>query len=230
LKKLIIKNKIKSLKSFTLAETLITLLIIGIVAILTIKSLISYTSDLEIRSSWKKDFSTLSQAIQLLRNDNGGTLLGLCAGGDHTCFKNALAPYLSYLKACDMSSSTTQPGGCWHIYNGDGTFQAKYLSGDAVTTSHWLISPAGFVLKNGHLLYISWYKSDCKETGYGPNALSCGYISVDVNGFKGPNTVGKDIFETSVRADVLKPIGSMDDNFNNSCSGAGYGCAAKYLE
>ena len=48
---------------FTLAEVLITLGIIGVVAAMTIPTLMQKTNDSEIKSSYKKMLSVLNQAI-----------------------------------------------------------------------------------------------------------------------------------------------------------------------
>jgi hypothetical protein len=56
-----------------------------------------------------------------------------------------------------------------------------------------------------------------------------------VNGFKGPNTIGKDIFYFFVLADGIKPYGSEPVHWSyNQCStnlsGQGRGCAAWALQ
>ena len=52
-------------KGFTLAEVLITLAIIGVVAALTIPSVIVKTQQQEFKTGAKKAISVLSQAMQL---------------------------------------------------------------------------------------------------------------------------------------------------------------------
>lgn len=59
-----LKNNSK-LFGFTLAEVLITLGIIGVVAAMTIPTLISNTRGLEYRNKFKKNLSVLNQAIKL---------------------------------------------------------------------------------------------------------------------------------------------------------------------
>ncbi|EKE02811.1 MAG: hypothetical protein ACD_20C00328G0004 [uncultured bacterium] len=50
-------------KGFTLAEVLVTLAIIGVVAALTIPALIQSTSQTELKTALKKSLATLNQAI-----------------------------------------------------------------------------------------------------------------------------------------------------------------------
>lgn len=55
---------IKGKKGFTLAEVLITLGIIGVVAAMTIPTLIANTNGAKFRSQFKKTLSTLNQAVR----------------------------------------------------------------------------------------------------------------------------------------------------------------------
>lgn len=63
-------NVLKENNAFTLAEVLITLGIIGLVAAMTIPSLIANTQKDEAVSKLKA-YSTISQAILLAKADNG---------------------------------------------------------------------------------------------------------------------------------------------------------------
>ena len=58
-------------KAFTLAEVLITLGIIGIVAAMTLPALIQKNSEKEIIAKLKKFNSTMDQAFMLAKNENG---------------------------------------------------------------------------------------------------------------------------------------------------------------
>lgn len=60
-------------KGFTLAEVLITLAIIGVVAALTIPSVIVRTQQQEFKTAAKKAHSVLSQAVQLTQVKDGYT-------------------------------------------------------------------------------------------------------------------------------------------------------------
>lgn len=64
---LIIRKEIKIMKKFgfTLAEVLITLGIIGVVAAITIPTLITSTSSAELKTGFKKAVSILSQAVTM---------------------------------------------------------------------------------------------------------------------------------------------------------------------
>ena len=68
-------NKIKSKSAFTLAEVLITLVIIGVVAALTIPMAINRMQREELRSQFKKAVGVLYQVVQKMKADNGDLVL-----------------------------------------------------------------------------------------------------------------------------------------------------------
>ncbi len=63
--------KIKNLKAFTLAEVLIALLIIGIIATIILPTLLNNIKKAEYSSKLKKFYSTMSHAISLSELENG---------------------------------------------------------------------------------------------------------------------------------------------------------------
>lgn len=76
--------KIRKSKGFTLAEVLITLGIIGVVAAMTIPTLLANTRSQEYRSKFKKAISTLSQAARTNQAQYGFDFAGI----DSTCGNN----------------------------------------------------------------------------------------------------------------------------------------------
>jgi len=63
-------------KAFTLAEVLITITIIGVIASIVIPTVINNTQNAELKATWKKAYADLSQATQRVITDNAGTLKG----------------------------------------------------------------------------------------------------------------------------------------------------------
>ena len=64
----------KNIKStgFTLAEVLITLVVIGVVAAIILPNLITNIQDRELKTKFKDVYSMLSQATALMLKDKGG--------------------------------------------------------------------------------------------------------------------------------------------------------------
>ncbi|MDD3149391.1 MAG: prepilin-type N-terminal cleavage/methylation domain-containing protein [Candidatus Gastranaerophilales bacterium] len=229
------KNKFIRKLGFTLAETLIVIAIIGIIASIAIPTLFGTTSDAELKAAWKKSYSDLTQATMMIIADNGGSLAGAFPGdaAGSEDLKNAFASKLNIIKDCSGISSTGGTGsgasaeGCWH----SGTNSWYHLNG-AGRSSY---SGPGLILNNGNLIYFYIYKSDCSSTA--GDYTKCGLMYIDINGFKKPNIIGKDIFVASITSNVLIPEGARGyyepstSCIENSTASTnyGYGCSAKYL-
>lgn len=210
----------KQCKGFTLAEVLITLGIIGVVAAMTIPTLMNQTNDTQLKVAWKKNYTILNQAFLSLYNDEGGQFNfvnapNTVAGSDE--FRDKLSAYLKYSKSCSAASTK---GNCWHIDN-----NWFYLSNSPYIDA---APRAGLILNDGALVLVEL-----------KGAATGGYVVVDVNGFKKPNTMGRDIFWAySNDKGQLRPTGTAGDFFDTNdstygCSASdpagGYNCAAKYL-
>jgi prepilin-type N-terminal cleavage/methylation domain-containing protein len=219
-----LKNYFKTETGFTLAEVLITLLIIGVIAGLVIPAIVQDTQDAELKVAYKKAFSDLSQVTNRIFQDNGGTLKGLCPqsnpGGD-ICWKNIYKPYLNIVKEC---SNGTNIGNCWS--NMGGGKGAKYYDGtDYVAYTAWWGNNTGLVLNNGVVLAFTGSASGLCDNNNTASSR-CFHLWVDVNGNKGPNTFGKDVFFLQANALRLYPaIG-----FGESCSDDGFDCSTYYLK
>lgn len=157
---------------FTLAEVLITLGIIGVVAAITIPNLIANQQKKAIGSQIAEAQSILTQAVRqyTANTDEEGS-----SEFDTTLSPQAFAekyfkPYLKIARIC-----TRIEDGCWKT----GDFNGYYdLAGHKMTNV-----PYSIVLNNGMVLGFS--KID------GTNLVS---IFVDVNGQSKRNVLGKDVF------------------------------------
>lgn len=84
-------------KAFTLAEVLITLGIIGVVASMTMPSLIQSHRRQVVEARLQKFYSTINQAITMSEGDNGNKADWVSADTDDF-FNRYLRNYLSYVK------------------------------------------------------------------------------------------------------------------------------------
>jgi len=196
---------------FTLAEVLITLLIIGIISSIVIPALVNETQDAELHTAWKKTYSDFDQAIKRIMMDNGGTMIDLCstASDVNNCFRSKLLIYLNYIKDCQSGSSE---GICW------GT---------------WGIDHGAFILSRGTLVKTELGCNNCNCNSWHGTLPKCAMIWVDVNGFKGPNLWGKDMYAVQVLANGIKPMGAAGDGYSTCLPSTsyplGYACSAMYL-
>jgi len=219
---------------FTLAEVLLVITIIGVVASLTIPGLILNIQTQQYKAAWKKTFSRFSAATIELMNDNNSTMIGV-NGANVRTLRDKYANYLNVLKSCGYNQVL---GNCWHTV---GT--VKYMDGNITTYTDTI--EAGFVLADGTLINFGYVSDPNCNSHYGGSGTikCCNRIFFDINGFKGPNMYGKDIFRIYILKDRIVPEGVDNDMNENkpstSCPddgvsfGAftypGAGCAAKYL-
>lgn len=210
---------------FTLAEVLITLAIIGVVAALTIPTLIKNIQKRETASAVKEAYSILSQVAASLTKDNGGSIKGIYAGPLEV--RDAFAQYISSTTSCNGPPSNVT--NCWSDQekNWDGTTQWDISMG---------ISRPYLVMKNGMAIKFEnvWQNCDSQLGGsYTPNYPVCEFLSVDVNGLKQPNTDGKDIFFFWLTETTVKPGGAATENqFLDDCNpptSSAVSCAQKIL-
>lgn len=227
------KNTQTNLKAFTLAEILITVGIIGVIAAMTIPSLIHDYQEKQTVTQLKKVYSTLQSAYKMAVQENGDPtnwdIVGLNSSTGSQNILNILAPYLNIMKNCGSEV------GCF--YNGA---YKKLMGGNwgtslevAYTSSLGLNK---IMLSDGTSIYIQARSADCTE-GSGTNASLptqsiCALIGVDINGPKSPNQWGYDLFSFQLTKYNILPRGSEADIgtvFPTNCnitSSIGWGCAA----
>lgn len=218
---------------FTLAEVLITLGIIGIVASMTIPIIMNNIQNQQFKSQMRKTYSILSEAHQLLKTENSGSFaysISTCSGdGDNSCFKDALKTKLHFIKECETNNGL---GNCF-----PALANVKYLNGTSANGIFILSQVAGLVLNDGSSIVMRLESPTCTNSGSTPAYPNrCGYILADVNGMKPPNTWGRDIYLFFVYSDVIRPaaVGNVESGIvaADDCGtgdNTGYTCASKYL-
>lgn len=210
---------IMKIKGFTLAEVLITLGIIGVVAAITIPTLINNIQDAQFKSALKKEYSVFSGLYMQLQNNSGTFQDSILSCGDaqHNCFRDVLKQYLSYTKECDSGSTS---GICFP--------SQVYQMNNSLSDSSYHNNAAGLILNDGTLVDIYLDSASCiMPRGVYPN--ECGWVTIDVNGLKPPNIWGRDVYTFLFYKDRLRPLGSQGDAWDTCSAAFGYGCSAKYL-
>lgn len=214
-------------KAFTLAEAIMTFVIIGIVAALTIppaiQPLMQGIQEAKLRTGLKETSSILSHVMTKIKI-NHLSMKGLCADSDNTCFRDKFVENLAYQRICDSSDNY---GSCWHAMDSD----TKYMDGSIM--SGWSGDHTGVILNNGVILDFSLEKGDCTASSHGnvQGQTYCGWITVDINGKGPPDTFGTDIFGFWILSDRIVPMGVAGDKYYNqgnncsdTCSGLGNEC------
>lgn len=206
-----LKNFI-STSGFTLAEVLITLGIIGVVAAITIPTLLNNMNKRDNYVALQKALSMVSEAATHIRSENGNSMASLAT--THLEFANLFKPYMRVTNFCE---NETDSENCYikntsTIYNLQGGKYGQVVN--AYTTRPKIVTPDGFVYM------FTLESASCNYNYYKRNGVSehCGSITVDTNGTKKPNTKGKDIFDISVNKYNTTPYWDMRYSFDFLCS------------
>ncbi|MDD3149218.1 MAG: prepilin-type N-terminal cleavage/methylation domain-containing protein [Candidatus Gastranaerophilales bacterium] len=174
---------------FTLAETLIVIAIIGIIASIVTPMLFGTTNNAENIAKWKKSYADISQAWRLASLDHGGTLNGVFTAEGNSSeldntFGNLLLEKMNYIKKGPSSATETTDNPCWHEVGEYFT-----LNGTEINSNFSVQYTA--ILSNGAYVRIGAVRNRCVD---GSADCQLVYFGVDVNGSKKPNMQGKDIF------------------------------------
>jgi len=219
----IVKNLFTSKKAaFTLAEVLITLAIIGVVAAMTIPTLISDYQEKVTITKLKKTYSVLSNALGLAIAENGSVdtwnyAPGMTPEGTRKFF-DYIRPMLKIAKDCGGSNE-----------NKCITDDAMLcLNGSECVTAGWFYGANEtyykVVLNDGSALWTRTTVSCDQVDGEEENI--CALFWYDVNGIKAPNQLGRDTFVFYV-----KPYGVIPHTHDNCyLNDTGWGCAAYILK
>ena len=195
---------------FTLAEVLITLVIIGVIASMTIPTLINKTNKQDTISRLKKAYSTMAQATNRILADEGDPRADI--GGWAT---SSSAVYNLYKK--HLSNAKDCPGetaGCF-----TGPYKGYNSSINFDTTRNTL------VLADGTEIVFWDLSQDCSIFGQGSRDI-CTLIYADVNGAKGPNTFGRDTFSFVLKENGLYPAGC---DYDECSTAVDLGCTCRAL-
>ena len=203
-----------------MAEVLITLGIIGVVAALTLPSLIQKYQDQVLENQLKKMSSTISQGIQKAMADDGVSNFGdteLCqacmypdGGSSNACIQMVK----KYFNVVAVKKERRE------YY--DGVIQTKYIDGKRVfigrDKSKRRLYPHPFGGYNDFPFYVLADGSEFKFYSYLSYYSSEGHGSffIDTNGEKGPNVLGFDMLQiaTSESANSSKLQGINDGYFD----------------
>ena len=209
---------------FTLAEVLITLGIIGVVAAITIPGLITAHQKHVVETKLEKAVSSLNQVIRLSEDENGQM-----ENWDKTLphkefIDRYFRPYMKIMQLCNpVKDCGYKTGGSstWKSMNGSyGNYAgANYRGRTPMLAMDGIVYTFNFLNDGGAV------EVDNDKT-----------IIIDINSYQGPNQFGKDVFflYRVEEADSIIPYGAnkTKKEIQNDCSKTGTGmyCAALIRE
>ena len=181
--------------AFTLAEVLITLAIIGIVAALTIPTLIQNYQERAWGTASQVFQRKLGEALRVMNVQ--GTLAGYTTT---EAFVDELSKHIKITRICDNDDITT----CFADKVTWGTENEEVEMADVKRASHfgqdsWGTNTVGVQFANGVNGVIA-YNPECVQNQFSNQitGTSCLAILYDVDGFKNPNTQNKDLRSINV--------------------------------
>ncbi len=217
-------------KAFTLAEVLITLGIIGVLAAILIPNIVENYREKQFTSQLKKVYAALANAYEKTLVEYGETYnwnLGTANSSDGANRLNELLlPNFRILNNCKTD------GGCWR------NTEIKYLNNTSsgLNISNNSAYSTAFV-EGGMLLAFRVLDANCNlAIGTGDEyGHVCAEVVVDVNGEKNPNAYGYDVHIFYVTRHGFVPAGHFEDQtttFANHCENGnmGTGCTAWVLQ
>ena len=221
--------------AFTLAEVLITLGIIGVVAALTLPSVIQNYKKQEVLSRLKKSYAVIEQTVKMAEKDYGTITTWPEWSDSEAVLHKYFVPYLSGVK--EFGKAKSEVIALCYDQNSSMTFDNvfKYYSQYVWWTGIHISNP----FSKGETSSIALSDGTC--IGLNPKTDSLGVkpkmIFVDVNGSRrGPNVAGKDLFFFYINSDgFVKPWGDgyqealLKNLCNSQSSSKGYTCAARII-
>lgn len=216
---------IKNSKGFTLAEVLITLGIIGVVAAMTLPSLVTKYKDKELITRTKKVYSDINNALLLAQKDYGVSYDNSFLFNTTDDTATVAEKFAKYFKGAKFCKNSSQKGCSKYYY--DIKYSKLALDKNNMTTSYKAENAPQIILADGAIIQL---KNNQYDNCIGPatatetddylrpvkdengqtitheyTLTNCGAITFDVNGVKNPNQFGRDVYHTAVRIRNIVP-------------------------
>ena len=191
--------------AFTLAEVLITIGIIGVVAALTIPAIIANTQGKEYEVARKRMLQTFGEGVRLISIQ--GEMQS--ANNAEDFVENYLKKQIKIMKTCDNDNlkacgieTGTNAIKAWSDKKMTRTMpRTTSQLNSGIASGHTMKNPTksyGFVMANGYAVNL-FYNPNCEAkkllSGFAnwTSDFVCVNAIYDMNGLKGPNQAGKDI-------------------------------------
>ncbi len=192
--------------------------IIGIVAALTLPSLIQHNIEKQRVAQLKKAYSELSQAYNLAVEEFGSPtewgMGGMYEEQSHHIMASNMKKFLKLSEDCVDMSDTQAKKVC-----GQEDKIGKLYIQNAIIQNTVKKNGRTVILSDGTTVAFRVYSGQCNHQ-YGTIKNVCGSITVDVNGSKYPNQSGEDQFVVCFTKDKLVPAGIKGSSlsFERACN------------
>ena len=187
---------------FTLAEVLITLGIIGVVAAMTIPTLISNTNSAKFKSQYKKTLSTLNQA-GLMGTTQYDLDWASATSADSTCKPDSEASFCSLLSGTLSGATKYDSAAAIKMSDGSTSYTNSVTAAIPGTLGYYQLADGSLVAYPSGATNCTW---DATASGASWSSLvsTCGGF-IDVNGATLPN---KEVKCSTSSGAVANTVGS----------------------
>ena len=199
---------------FTLAEVLITLGIIGVLAALTAPALVQNTGSAQVGPKLAKAVSTFEVANETMLTEKGLTNVISIGSVDGESISKSYGDVL-----CDYIKMGFYEEGAGDYGTSGKKFQIRDYHGDDIKTKPnavaYITNPADsgakYLSKDGFMYMIFLNANPVDQVVGPPHKQFRGHLAIDINGTSNPNVVGKDIFAFLIYNDgSVRPVGSLN--------------------
>lgn len=188
-------------KAFTLSEVLITLSIVGVVAVLTIPSVVkNYRNRLYVSQLQKVTAQVENATKQIMNDEHVDNFLETKVLDDSVTVNGTEMTGWQYFMTQYFKTSKTDcnTGTCF-------ASSYKTISGDKLDFN---LGSCGVKLTSGAVICVTY-----NTTNYVPT------VNIDVNGLAEPNIIGRDYFHVDIQPDGSLKDPSPASECNNNTSG-----------
>ena len=219
--------------AFTMAEILLSLTIIGVVAAITLPSLTGNINERTWNTQRKTLYARFSQAIPLMGSINGyANAETFVASGLSKVLKINNICDSDHLQDCGITSNINTLKGV--NFSLSVPFKLSELNSEMVSYSTSLTGVSNFSAVDSEAVAFETQNGESILLHYMPGCVSemqetaahyvmpkiCANMIFDLNGLKGPNTVGKDIGMLTVLYPVDSSVVSPYPNINDANNSA----------
>ena len=221
---------------FTLAEVLITLGIIGIVAALTIPTLISKYQERELLTRTKKVYAQIAGAVDMARAKNSNYIDNSGLFSPQNTSEETMREFSQYFKTVEICKAKADGCGGRYYYK---LMQPISNDGETYAGQYFWDAPR-FMTADGAIIAV-YQKKACHRVDiaqkYDENGNAvyengepvlyemikedCASLTVDINGKNGPNQLGRDVYSIQIwpaklHCESNRFGGSMQDVIKNN--------------
>lgn len=219
-------------KAFTLAEVLITLGIIGVIAAMALPMLMGDINDIRFRSQFFKSYSVIQQTIKNMEADDVAIVPTATDRRDNAFYKQFMN-YHNNIIDCGEYFNQKHQHGCFDYHSQS----YKSLDGKGNFLERGYFDDGQILMPGGSLIIFE------QPIGSSPGeTVPHIWIFIDVNGAAAPpNRAGYDLFVLQITDDGLKPMGQngttyVDTDAEKYCDKNGSGkfngmsCSTKLIQ